>query len=241
MKHSFKTYVIDFFLPPRCVICSKVIRAGESMCKFCYDQIFDTAKINQIMISNEAFQGICFTVYSYEDKIQMSIIDFKFHNKPDYAKFFGDRFADVLRDEKRVNGCDFITAVPISAERFRTRGYNQSALLAKRVSEHLKIPYLDCLEKYKHNETQHDLDYEERKQNVKNTYRVIHQGKIQSKTILLLDDIVTTGFTLAECASVLMHGGARKVVCCALAERKLEKHSNVDPFMHEYNEKCENY
>ena len=95
-------------------------------------------------------------------------------------------------DKNRVWDC--IVPVPISRERLKQRGYDQSVLLAKEVSKLTGIPFrTDILEKTKHNRTQHNLSAKEREANVRGAYRAEGAARLR---ILLLDDIVTTGATM---------------------------------------------
>lgn len=85
----------------------------------------------------------------------------------------------------------------------RERGYNQSELLAKQCSEIMGIPYAELLEKHKANKAQHTLKGKERENNVHGVYRVADIELAADKTILIIDDIITTGNTLGECCKVL--------------------------------------
>ncbi len=110
--------------------------------------------------------------------------------------------------------------MPISSERKKSRGYNQSELVARGVSSFLGIPYSDCLVKIKDNPEQHFLSNSGRKSNVKGVYR-LSGTDIKDKKVLLIDDIVTTGSTISECAKVLRSGGA-EVYCAAVALAKMQ-------------------
>nr|WP_286166976.1 phosphoribosyltransferase family protein [Clostridium sp. D33t1_170424_F3] len=99
----------------------------------------------------------------------------------------------------------------------RARGYNQSALVAKEAAQLLKLPYRVILEKYKENRIQHELDRRNRAKNVRGVYRFLPGEEITGKRILLIDDIMTTGATLQECADVLLCHGAASVLCAVIA------------------------
>ena len=126
--------------------------------------------------------------------------------------------------------CEVVVSVPISKERLKERGYNQSELIAKKTAECLGIPYANCMIKTKHNSEQHRLHLKDRKENVKGVYELEENKHITNKKVLLVDDIVTTGYTLAECASVLMEHGAKEVLCGAVACRPNIYSDTQDPF-----------
>src|SRR5699024_3264493 len=99
-----------------------------------------------------------------------------------------------------------ITWIPVSLQRKKQRGYDQSELLARRMGKVWKRPASPLLLKKKDNKTQHELSKKERLLNVKGVYEA--QGEITGKRILLVDDILTTGSTMQEAASVLWKNGA---------------------------------
>ena len=110
---------------------------------------------------------------------------------------------------------DVITCVPQTKKKRRKRGYNQSALLAKQISHELSVPFNELL-LFKTRETadQHDLRGKDRLKNLKNAFAAENEDAVKDKTILLCDDIKTTGATLNECRKTLLKAGA-KAVCCA--------------------------
>ena len=137
---------------------------------------------------------------------------FKFKNETNLAKPLAKLMLPAI-DKNRVWDC--IVPVPISQERLKQRGYDQSVLLAKEVSKLTGIPCrTDILEKTKHNRTQHNLSAKEREANVRGAYRAEGAARLR---ILLLDDIVTTGATAVECAKVLYRNGADYVGCVSCA------------------------
>lgn len=186
--------------------------------------------IQTAKVENESFHGICVAPYLYEDKIQELIVNFKFYHKPQYGTFFGNKLAEAVCDKGMESMCEVVVSVPISKERLKERGYNQSELIAKKTAEYLGVPYINCMIKTKHNSEQHRLHLKDRKENVKGVYELEENKHITNKKVLLVDDIVTTGYTLAECASVLMEHGAKEVLCGAVACRPNIYSDTQDPF-----------
>ncbi len=112
---------------------------------------------------------------------------------------------------------DLIVPVPLSLQRFRERGYNQASLLAKPVALYLKIPFSTrALKKVRHTDAQVGLNAFERAQNVRNTFRA-DPVRVAGKTVLVIDDVTTTGATLWECGRVLSEAGAKDVYGLTLA------------------------
>ena len=143
------------------------------------------------------------------------MLQYKFHD----VKYMGACFAEILTLKiKKYNlNADIIIEVPISRERFRERGYNQSAIIARRVSKITGIIYgKDVLIKTKNNLRQSELSIQERKENVKDVYSIKNIELIKGKSVILIDDILTTGATLNECAKVLKENGAKEVIALAV-------------------------
>ena len=111
---------------------------------------------------------------------------------------------------------DYITCVPMHKEQKLNRGYNQSELLAKECADLMRTKYIHSLEKYKKNQVQHTLSGAERRKNVKGVYRPINKEMLKGKRVLLIDDIITTGSTLAECTKILSKCGCSDICCAAV-------------------------
>lgn len=121
------------------------------------------------------------------------------------------RYTELLKS-------NMLVPVPLHLEEFIQRGYNQALELAKIIGEHLKIPVLHALEKAK-SVNMRPLNRSERQKAVRGLYSVIEyrRSDIRGKNILLVDDVITTGFTVSECSDVLTRSGATKANVLALA------------------------
>lgn len=123
---------------------------------------------------------------------------------------------------------DVIIPVPLHTRRLRWRGFNQSALLANHLAQNLMpnlpIPILaDVLARQKYTPPQMTLQkYAERQENLKDAFAIKEASQIQGKTILLVDDVATTGTTLLECTKVLKLAGAKKVFGVVIARQEIE-------------------
>jgi len=108
--------------------------------------------------------------------------------------------------------------VPLHKHRLRVRGFNQSLLLAKAVSSGIETP-LDRLSfiRERDTESQTGLGRKERRKNVANAFSVTSRAIFNMKKVLLIDDVITTGYTFNECARTLKKAGALEVICLALA------------------------
>ena len=164
----------------------------------------------------------CYCVFEYKDMIQDKIISFK---QAGY-KYIGETFAWLISKKlQEVNlDLDLIIPVPISDERRKERGFNQSEVLCQEIDS--TVPIMDNILSRTH-DTPHQtgLSKSNRQRNLLGAFKVLDKSRIKGKTILLVDDIYTTGSTLNECSKTLLKGGAKKVyaLCLARASYKLDK------------------
>lgn len=112
---------------------------------------------------------------------------------------------------------DYLAFVPMTEKAKRKRGFNQSELLAKNLSDRCGVPVFYGIEKVKETERQASLSAEDRKKNLKNAFKIVDKKAIKDKKILLIDDVTTTGATLEVLASLFKSKGAKTVDCLTVA------------------------
>lgn len=184
------------------------------ICKRCYNKL-------SFVSSCSPFEGtsdidFLITPLYYNNTIRKLILRYKFHSNTKLCEIFSKLVCQYLLECEILNQFDFITSVPLSRKRFLKRGYNQSELLARKMSEDLEVPYLQCIYRCKDTKAQSKLKYFQRIENIKNAF-IADDEKVKDKSILLLDDIHTTGSTLNSCAMELKNKGAKRVVGITLA------------------------
>lgn len=213
MKSILKK-ILMFLFPPRCLLCCKPGHVNaEHLCAACAklppERVY---RFFAVSARRQAYTLECRAPMRYRDPFRQTLQRFKFRNETALAEPLAGRMAMSMNPDKTF---DCIVPVPISRERLKARGYNQSALLARALAEKTGIPYLEHLEKTVDNRPQHRLSAKEREKNVRGVYRA---GDCTGLRILLVDDIVTTGATVRECARTLYTAGALYVeaVCSAL-------------------------
>ena len=198
---------IKKIVPPCCVKCSKPIDYSSSvnLCPDClaYEKFFESSK----------------SLYSYNGLIKKCIYNFKYYNKPYYFRFFGNSLVQYMNDIN-YKDFDFILSVPLHSSKMKIRGYNQSELIAKYISGKLNIPYMDVLKRIKNTNKQSSQTKEDRRKNLKNAFAIKQSKKftaIINSSVLLVDDIYTTGSTANECAKALIDYGVSKVYVITIA------------------------
>ena len=156
------------------------------------------------------------SVFSYGGYVRELVHRFKYNGGTALTPFFARRMADAwLRTAAETP--DLITPVPLHWMRRFQRGYNQAGLLATRIGRHLQIPVHTVLTRTKRTRQQAQLDMNRRRQNVEKGFKPRTQEKIAGARILLVDDVFTTGATLAAAATALKKGGAERVSVLTLA------------------------
>jgi len=154
----------------------------------------------------------------YTGIIRESLKRYKFYNKPGYYRVFGKLLAEKIKKVTDFQKFDIIISVPLHRNRERIRGYNQSLLISRVVGRELGIQ--ECswlLEKVKDTPSQSLLNRQKRESNIKDAFRVTFSDRVRDKSILLIDDILTTGNTVNECSRVLKQCGARHVTAAVIA------------------------
>ncbi len=207
---------LDLLFPSRCAFCRRLTQQRAAVCPRCADRLPYTHTA-----SRQDFPGLegCWSALYYVDAVRSSLLRYKFGGLNLYAKPYGEILAKCI-DENKIS-CDSITWVPLSRQRLHRRGYDQAKLLAQETARILDIPCVPMLRKIRNNPPNSGTGKaEQRRRNVKNAYAVLDGAEIRGKRILLIDDIVTTGSTLCECAKVLKSAGASSVLGATLARRR---------------------
>lgn len=208
--------ILSIFFPAQCPFCKDIISGDEVVCQSCEKKI-NRKLIKTTLTTREGQKFECVAPFAYVEPIRGAIHDYKFKGAKNFAVPFGKYVADVLAESLDVTRVDLITSVPLHRARKRERGFNQAEIFAKEVSRLMSIRYAETLKKVKRNKTQHELSQQERVENVKDVYAIIDSEEVKGKTIVICDDILTTGNTMAECANVILKSGARTVIGATIA------------------------
>ncbi|MBQ7660061.1 MAG: ComF family protein [Alphaproteobacteria bacterium] len=229
--------VINTLLPPRCIYCGQITTSEHTLCTACFQKIrfiskpyckvcgqpFETQSelLNKMLCPDCAHQKritrMNRAAIFYDDFSKKALLALKFSDKPENAKLFAKWMKTAGKDIFDA-GVDIIVPVPLSYQRLFTRHYNQSAVLALELSKLTGVEAdVFCLKKSRHTKPQSALNAKARLKNIKNAFELKHGANINGKRVLLVDDIMTTGATLAECAKVLYKEGAASVDTLTIA------------------------
>lgn len=213
----------DIFYPNRCPFCDSFIPYDRLCCTECFDSVLWTDEYICPKCGKYALgKCICpvecertFTAAYYEETAKHGIYEMKFDGHKDAAVIFGKVIADRMAEQDALEGIDLAVPVPMSPSTLRRRGFNQAELIARAITAHTDIPiHTDILGRKEHSADQHTLSAEERIQAAAEQYYL--KGSVpEGAAVLLVDDVLTTGSTMRVCTSLLLKGGAGRVICAA--------------------------
>lgn len=203
--------VMDFLFPRRCPFCGRAV-GKELICEDCEKALPRCGKV-----LHGAGYGIAVAPLWYEGDVRRALLRFKFHGKLGGLDAFG-RLMAACAAEHYADAFDAVTWVPVSQKRLKQRGFDQARYLCGSLCVDWHTQPVETLRKVRDNPAQSSLsDHEQRKANVLGAYEAACPEQIAGKRWLLVDDLMTTGATLSECARVLKEAGAAGVMCLTLA------------------------
>ncbi len=208
--------LLELVYPNVCGFCNKICK--NELCNKCKMKIIQHQIDIVIKPENKYFKELI-SILKYEGIIRDKILQYKFEDKAYIYK----TFAKIVLKNKKVCGLlkkyDIIIPVPIHKKRKLQRGYNQTQLIAKEISKNIDIKFCNnVLVKNKNTIAQSKLNKNKRKQNIKGAFKALNVQNIQGKSVLLFDDIYTTGSTANECSKILKEAGAKTVGVLTIAK-----------------------
>lgn len=217
--------LLDIIFPRHCHVCGEVLSRQEQ--DICLNCLYKLPKIEKIHLDEieKAFWGKCgivsATSYIYYRKgspYNRLLHSMKYNNRPEVGCRLAMMAAESLKGSGFLDGIDAIVPLPLSKKKRYKRGYNQCDYIAEGVSIKSGIPVLkDCIVRTKANETQTHKSRDERWKNVEGIFSLVKPEAIEGKHILLVDDILTTGATLANCAIAIQQSCNCKISIFTLA------------------------
>lgn len=228
MENRFPAEGMDWvramLFPPKCLCCDRRIPPDRLLCRACWEKLTGEPVRRAIELEDGRELPVLAPL-RYEGGYRETMLLYKFEGYKVMALRIGAPMAELAK-ELPVRSWT-VTFVPLGREGLLDRGYDQSELLAWQVARHNGFRVKRLLEKVKKTRTQHELGLEERKTNLLGAYRA--SKKAAGRDILLVDDIVTSGSTLKECAGTLYGAGARSVCCICAADSSDGRDGGRDP------------
>jgi len=217
---DYKKFVLDLFFPIECLGCGA---AGEWLCQRChskikinlnggFSQIGEIQNLNQLWVVADYHQPL----------LEKVLHSFKYRYLTNLGEELGELLVEFLNHELAKNqtlGFDLVIPVPLSKKRKLWRGFNQSEILAKKISQQFGWPLeVTALARRYNTRPQVGLKARERLINIRGIFSANKNQLLKNKKILLVDDVITTGATMQECAKVLKQAGAKEVWGLVIAQ-----------------------
>jgi competence protein ComFC len=217
--------ILDFALPPVCINCEAPLDADSKyLCSNCFSGLIPLDL--QIDIIKERFgntphadEALSIFLFREDTPIQSLIHGLKYGQMKSIGRTYGKILGEVIADNYDTK-YDLIIPVPLHKTKRRERGYNQSDYICTGMNEALHLDVVsDCLKRTRYTRTQTKLTREERKENVSNAFELNkkYSDKIHGRNIILVDDVITTGATILECARILKENNCGKILTCSIA------------------------
>lgn len=206
--------VFQLFFPETCEVCGNSLRYGEHL--VCTDCLLDIPKIHLHNLEHNPVEKIfagqvpfvratAFFNYQKHNEYAYLIHKLKYNGRNDIGLFLGEMFGIALQQSGFLDDIDAIVPIPLHPKRQRKRGYNQSTIVAKGISNISNIEIFEnAVIRAVYTNTQTRKNKEERAQNVKGIFEVSNASQINGKHVLILDDVITTGATCISCAETIL-------------------------------------
>jgi len=232
---SLLSDLLDFVYPPQCQICRQGFESQEGniwlcetcrkklqllptpVCPVCRTPLPDPERSCPRCRKRVAINWL-YSLGMYDEYWSHLIKAFKYTPRPDLGKYLAGMLADRLTEFPHLRQIDSVCAVPIHRRKEARRGFNQAEIIAAEVATRLNLQYLPGqLVQIDQNLDQIGLNLQQRFRNVQGMYSTTEGFALQGKSILLIDDVTTSGATLHSAASVLLAAGVKSVAAATLA------------------------
>ena len=237
MKSEIKAagnYICNLLFPRRCPVCDDIVdEPGGLICNKCIDEL---RKVNDpfclkcgkpLRNTNNEFCHDCIerqhkfiygrALFVYDEVLKESIYRFKYGKRQEYGDFYGERMATDFADMIKAVKPDGIIPIPLHKNRFKQRGYNQAEILARKIGDRFSIRVCtNYLIRVQDTKVQKDLDSTLRQNNLKKAFKIA-SDVVKLNTVIIVDDIYTTGSTIDAAAECLMDAGVENIYFIVLA------------------------
>ncbi len=216
--HEVIDSVIDFIFPPACPVCGGAFNARDIICPGCIDAITECSNSYIPPEHNLTNVDNISILLPYDSICRTLVHALKYHGMKSTGPVLGTLMAKkTLKDcSPPENSC--IVPVPLHHSKLKERGYNQTESLAEGFASFTGFEVCgDLLRRTKHTGTQTALDHEQRALNVRNAFRYSGEKSLSGRPVIIIDDVMTTGSTISECAKALRDGSAGEILVSVVA------------------------
>jgi ComF family protein len=219
---------IALFFPDHCLGCNEILVKGEDLlCIRCIIDLprtdyhlYETNHIKERLSARIAIENVyVFLKFNKKGTVQQLLHQLKYNSRPEIGVALGKIYGKQLLAVNSLVDYDLLIPVPLHKSRLRKRGYNQSAKFAEGLSQVLGISVNEnALIRRSPTVSQTKKSRMERWQNVKSAFSVIEAPLLRNRSIVLIDDVITTGATIEAIAKPLLYAGCKKIAVICIAE-----------------------
>ena len=225
---KFGKRIVDLVYPPACAVCQELLAPGETgcctscrkeidyvkapVCKKCGQEVSDgSIELCRDCEKHERSFVRGYPAMNYVSPVKEGVYAFKYQNRKDAAGFFAAEIIRVHGRELLSLQADALIPVPVHKRKLKRRGYNQAELLARELSNYLRVPVdTELLERSVNTPPQKTLDPALREKNMKSAFQMTKKS-VNYKSVMLVDDIYTTGSTIEACTRLLKAHGIEDI------------------------------
>lgn len=202
----------ELVFPPTCAGCDAV---GNWLCEMCAERLalLDRQRLPDADTRDVGIEFALWARYSYAEPVRRAVHLLKYEGQRARAEWFAEQLEPLVVELRHAKA--MFEPVPLTSRRERKRGYNQSREIAQRLAERTRIPVGNDIRRIRETRPQVELDGHERILNVRGAFDA--HASVAGKHIILVDDVITTGATMRECAAACFEAGAASVVGIAAA------------------------
>ena len=217
---KIKYFINNIFFPHNitCYACSQESKLNDGLCESCHSKLIPNIFVND----NIENINLVISPFEYDENISELIKSFKYNNKRYLARFFAQQISNAFNTHFNIESINknlYVCAVPSHKNRKKSRGYCQTTLICEEFCNKSNLPDISkSLKRIRDTISQTTLDAKNRATNLENAF--IASNNVRNKNILLIDDVVSTGSTLKECALALKNAGANEIYALSVAKSK---------------------
>ncbi len=213
-----KNSLLNLIFPPVCVHCGRrILKQDDYLCPECLENIeYFQPPISKV-------DGISYdyliSIAKYEDVLVSLIHNLKFYNLSSLGEFIAQLMYEQVKKIKLVLDVNLVVAVPLHSVRKRERGYNQAAIIAKKFASLLNCEFRDdIIERVSNRPSQATLERDKRAKNISQAFKLKKNIDLKHKSVILLDDVFTTGSTVEECCKELRKSEPKRIIVLTMGK-----------------------
>ncbi len=187
-----------------------------SFCSLCKSNKVENNQCEECLKRRPLFNNLV-ALGIYNGLLKSLIYNFKYEGFKEYGFPLGCLISDKIRQETDYKKIDYTCAIPLHKDKLKQRKFNQSEIIARAIAKKLHIPYCEIFSREKNTQPQHSLSVEQREKNLKDAFSINPGKNFKEKSILIVDDIYTTGATIHEACLLLKESGVKDIYVAVLA------------------------